>query len=848
MSALASQRQDYAERTAGERAKADTEMRQLEQTNSQEQTGERAAAKREVLGMRRQWTDAQQEVVAGAQGEADAKTSETVQTVAQEHAAAEQQAATHYQEGQETAERARHEGEQQAAAERKKAQSQSPGGLLGAIGSFAQSLFDKAKQAVQSVFDRARQLVRSAIEKAQQLATAVMERARQTIVGAIRAAGSVLMAIGDRVLVALPSLRTRFRKAIQDRIAAAEAVVNKLANGLKQAVQGALNLLGTALSAAIGFMQKGMQAALDGVRSVVRGALDFAKGALSAFGTFAVLVKDIAANPGQWISNLAAGVRDGIRNYLWVEIKTAVQGWFSDKVQEVVGVGQAIWHLLQRGGISIAEIARMAWEGLKAAIPGILLALLIEKLMSLIVPAVGAIITIIQSIQAAWGSLGRILQAFEAFFAFLKQVKLGTAGPQFAKAVAAGAIAAVEFVSNFLMSRLKGAASSVSNRLRAIAKRIGDRLAAIGRGLAKGARAIGSGIRRAGQKLRSGFDRLRGKRPKSHADHEREKRERQEAAFVATKSKLDALFAKGVSRVRLVAAVGLLKLRYRWTTLHLRGADGTAHLSVVGGFSPERRVSEGDLILAKGAEDLRSLLKGDKMALLKLDQVQADPHIPEPLKHQFMDKVTARMKHWAKQTSRPPLAGYEVMCNVVRHNRQKWTLLGPEISGRAISDHGGLTRLINADRVYRSMLKRKYQDEYPNVTAWIEAVSRDTSLLKRHISQSAKLSGKNQVAFWSERYHGHGVTIDRHVKQLRLDPAHYPIGAVQFVLPAAQADATVFHKPTAFDGMPHTGWTPPDPISVWGAVRTENAPDVREAVSEPVAVSATTDLKWIPGA
>src|SRR6266566_4734277 len=160
--------------------------------------------------------------------------------------------------------RARHEAEQQAAAERKKAQGQNQGGLLGAIGSAAQSLFDKAKQAVQSVFDLARQLVRSAIERAQQLATAVMERARQAIVGAIRMAGAVLTAIGDRVLIAFPALHARFRKAIQDRIAAAEATVNRLASALKHAVQTALNLLGTALSAAIGLLHQGMQAALEG--------------------------------------------------------------------------------------------------------------------------------------------------------------------------------------------------------------------------------------------------------------------------------------------------------------------------------------------------------------------------------------------------------------------------------------------------------------------------------------------------------------------------------------------------------------------------------------------------------
>jgi hypothetical protein len=502
LSSLASQRQDYAQRTAGERAKADTDMRQLEEANSREQTAERAAAKREVFGMRRQWSDAQQELVAGAQSEADAKTSEAVSTVAQESAAAEQQAATHYQEGQEAAERARHEGEQRAAAERQKAQSQSPGGLLGAIGSAAQSLFDKAKQVVQSVFDHARQLVRSAIEKAQQLATAVMERARQTIVSAIRAAGSVLVAIGDRVLVAFPALRTRFRKAIQDRIAAAEAVVNKLANVLKQAIQTALNLLGTVLSAAIGLLHRGMQAAIDGVRGVVQGALTFAKGALAAFGTFAVLVKDIAAGPGQWVANLAAAARDGIRNHLWPDLKAAVQGWFKDKVDGVLGLGSAVWNLLRRGGITVAHVAAFAWEGIKSMIPQTVIWVLIEKLVALIVPAAAAVMLIIQALQAAWGSLSRILQAIEAFVAFLKGVRWGNAGALFGKAIAAGAVAVIEFISQFLLQRLMGAAGAVAGKLRALAKRIGSRLAAVGRGIARGAARVG-GILRAG--LRRGL-------------------------------------------------------------------------------------------------------------------------------------------------------------------------------------------------------------------------------------------------------------------------------------------------------------------------------------------------------
>src|SRR5204863_8672498 len=87
LASLAGQREAYAQRTAGEHAKADAEMSQLEQANNQEQAGERAAAKREVAGLRGQWTTAQQELVAGAQREADAKASEVLHTVAKERGA-----------------------------------------------------------------------------------------------------------------------------------------------------------------------------------------------------------------------------------------------------------------------------------------------------------------------------------------------------------------------------------------------------------------------------------------------------------------------------------------------------------------------------------------------------------------------------------------------------------------------------------------------------------------------------------------------------------------------------------------------------------------------------------------
>ena len=284
MAELAMKRQGYAERTAQEHAKSERDMTELERVNIADQAGERGAAQQEVLGMRRQWTQEQQQLVDRAGDESAKSTTGALETAATARSQAEEEATSHYAAGQAEAERARREGEQQAASERGKAQAQGSGGFLGFLASAARSVFDAAKHAVQAAFDRARQLVRNAIERAHQLALAVMERARQTIVGAIRMAGDALTAIGDRVLVAFPALRDRFRRAIQERVARAEAAVNRLATALKQSVQKALNLLGAALDAAVGALRRGMHAVVAGVRNAVQSAVDFARNAIAGLG------------------------------------------------------------------------------------------------------------------------------------------------------------------------------------------------------------------------------------------------------------------------------------------------------------------------------------------------------------------------------------------------------------------------------------------------------------------------------------------------------------------------------------------------------------------------------------
>src|SRR5439155_8871289 len=161
-----------------------------------------------------------------------------------------------------------------------------------------------------------------------------------------------------------------------------------------------------------------------------------------------------------------------------------------------LGLGSAVWSLLRRGGITVAQVATFAWEGIKSMIPQMVIWVLIEKLVALIVPAAAAVMLIIQALQAAWGSLGRILQALDAFIAFLKGVRLDNAGPLFGGALAATAVAVIEFISQFLLQRLMGAAGAVAGKIRALAKRIGTSLAGGTRALLRGAKFVGRGINR----------------------------------------------------------------------------------------------------------------------------------------------------------------------------------------------------------------------------------------------------------------------------------------------------------------------------------------------------------------
>ncbi|HEX6024800.1 MAG TPA: hypothetical protein VFZ00_22605, partial [Solirubrobacter sp.] len=609
---IAAEKQKHAANAAQERAAAAEGIAAEEAKGQAEQIAEKAAAKAGVSQARADWTAEQQAAADAARGEAAAAVGEARTQISAERARAETEAAQKIQAGRQEAEEAKRKGEEEARREREKAKEESSGGgILGWVKSKATALVNRVRDAVTNVFNRVRQAITNAINKARELANAVIDRAVKFVADKIKAVASAIVAIGDRLIPGFAALRQRFKTWIVNRVRQAVAALNRIVTAVKDGIRRTLQAVGRALAAGIDLLKRGMQAAITAVKAVVKAAIEKAKAVIAALGTFAVLVKDIASGPGRWLRNLGAAIMDGIRNHLWVALKTAIQQWFSDKVQQLLGLGTAVWNLLKRGGISLAQIGKMAWEGIKAAIPPALIALLIERLVAMLVPAAAAVMAIIQGLQAAWGAIQRILAAIDRFVAFLRAVKGGNAGQAFAQALAAAAVAVIEFVSQFLLRKIAGAAKKVAGKIKAIAQKIGQRLM-------KGARKVGGALKQRAGKLR---DKIFGKRKKkkSPRQEQEDKRKRLERAVTAIRPKLQSLLQRGVSGVRLRLQLGLWRVRYRLAELSIKASGGGA-IVIHARVNPSEDVIRG--FMPRGAE-LQELIRGAVRTVLNSPEVRA---------------------------------------------------------------------------------------------------------------------------------------------------------------------------------------------------------------------------------
>ena len=478
----------------------------------QRQTRERARL--EVRTQRKGWNKEQDDLVTTTAGDGSKAVVDARADIKKKSADAHSKAQAEVEKTNRENEATRKDAEKKARDEKARAKQESDdAGFFSRVASAIGSFFNKIASAIHGFFDWARDQIKKAIAAVTKLVSDIIDAVRDAIVGLIKAVGDVLIAIGDTMLAAFPALRDRFRATIHGLVDKAVNAVNELADGLKKGITALLNLLGKALTALLDAYEAIFMAALDVVAGAVKRALAAAKALIDAIGTFAVLIRDIARGPGQWISNFGSACVDGVKNHLWTELKAAVKEWFNSKVEAVVGVGKFIYNALFKGGFSFRRIAAMAWAAVQAAIPPAIIQFLIEKVIAMIVPAAGAVMAIIEGLQAAWATDSRIIAAIERFVAFLKAVKGGNAGILLARTIAAAAVAVIDFTANFIISKIGKAAKSLGTKLKSIAaklmelakrgiKAVGRAAKAVGKLAVRAVRAAGRGIRAAGRALR----------------------------------------------------------------------------------------------------------------------------------------------------------------------------------------------------------------------------------------------------------------------------------------------------------------------------------------------------------
>jgi hypothetical protein len=659
---ITSQRTEQQQKMTQQRADSQRDMDAQVAASATEQADERNRARGDVQGSRGEWNKAQSDTVTTADKDSDEQVSSAQAEATEQQKTANAEAQKNINDGNAQVTTARADAEKEARTEKDKAKNESKSsGFFSKLASAIGSFFDGICKAIHTAFEKARNLVKKAIAAAQKLAADVIDKARNVIVGAIKKAGEALIAIGDRVLAAFPALRDKFRAAIKKLVDTAVAVVNAIADKLKAAAKKLLDLLGKALVFILDAYEALYIAAIKVVADACKAAIDLANKIVQAVGAFAVLIKDIAANPGQWIRNLGSALMDGVKNHLWRELKAAIKEWFNSKVEAVVGIGKMIFEVLKKGGIPFKRIAMMVWVAVKAAIPRAIIEFLIQKVISMLIPAAAAIMAIIEGLQAAWATASRIVAAFESFFAFLKAVKGGNAGQKFAKAVAAAAIAVIDFTANFIISKIGKGAKGVGGKLKGIAEKImaffrkgialvkrGAQAAkkvvgAVVRAVVKGAKAIGRMIKRAGkwiansrigkairnsrvgkfigrqiQRAKAGYQKARERFKQWRENRKKQKgktdADRLDRAVTELKPKLHGMLKSGISRPRLRLTLYGWRAYYRIRRLQVDGQR------VVAANSPQQTVAE--LVALHGA-GLSQLISSIGSRLLASPQVTA---------------------------------------------------------------------------------------------------------------------------------------------------------------------------------------------------------------------------------
>ncbi|MER6012891.1 DNA/RNA non-specific endonuclease [Streptomyces bluensis] len=441
------------------------------ETNSRVQTAERQKTRDEVSASRTQWKTEQD-------GELDSlgtKKTEKVEAIRKEVKDKEEETDRDVEERRTTNEEGIGRAATKAkddAVRRKDTAKNDSGNWISEAWSYIRDKLNELKEAILGFFRAARQAINDLITDFKGTVLGWIEEARRIIVQKFEEFVEALIQLGRDLLNGLIEIANRIRNVIIRIRDAAIALVNQLSEQLRQMMNDLLDDIGEMLSGILDGLREGLRMAVSAVMTAVNGIMDFAMGLLNALGEWAMIAADIITDPGGWLAGAKASAEDGAKNYLFDEVTSAVKNWIGEKIQEILGLSPEELQLLLNGGITVEQLVKEAWDEALPQLPIIIGEMVITKVVAKLIPGAGWVLAIIDALKAAWGALSEILAAFGLFMDYLKAVKSGNAGPQFAKAVAAGVVALLELAYEFLLS---GIGKYV--------KRIGDKFKGIAAGL-----------------------------------------------------------------------------------------------------------------------------------------------------------------------------------------------------------------------------------------------------------------------------------------------------------------------------------------------------------------------------
>ncbi|NYV77840.1 hypothetical protein HW445_26460, partial [Streptomyces sp. UH6] len=465
------ERQLKDRKAAGDRERHDADLRREVDASSRKQADARAKGRSDIADSRDRWRREQDDKVAEIDDKKGRKYDQVREDIRKKEEDTDKDVDKRTEDDNKKIETEQTDAEREAEDKQSEAKDDADNWLEEAIEKLKE-FFQGLKDAIKGIFERARQAVTDLIERFKEQVFKLIDDARNWVVDKINKFADALIAFGDELLADYPAMRDKWRRTIDGARDWAVQKVNEFADALKEVAGRLLDGLCGALLAGLDLLETGLLAAVDVAESVTVGALEFGAAAVAALGEWAAIFNDIVSDPGDWIGKAGAAAETGAKEHLFEEIKTAVNAWFDQKVQEIIGIPAEDFQALLHGGVTVEQMAQMAWDEAVPQLPVIIGVLVVEKVVAKLIPGAGWVMAVIDALQTAWGALSEILAAFGLFMDFLKSVKSGNGALPFAKAVAAGVVALLELVYTFLVEGVGRFMGKVADRLGDMLKKI----------------------------------------------------------------------------------------------------------------------------------------------------------------------------------------------------------------------------------------------------------------------------------------------------------------------------------------------------------------------------------------